>query len=309
MQQNFLLVMPNEFELIKQFTSHPTLIKRPDVILGPGDDCALLQTPANQLLAVSIDTFTVGTHFFAETAAYDIGYKALAVNLSDLAAMGADPAWYTCALTFDKQDNHWLREFADGMFDLAKQFNVQIVGGNLARGPLSISIAIHGFVPPGKALRRDGAKPGDAIYISGQIGAAALALRQLKNQETCPSHLLAYLHRPKPRITLGLLLRGKAHSAIDISDGLVADLGHILEASKVGASIFIDRLPTLSEVKPYIDLALSGGDDYELCFTAPPGLMLEDITCIGYIDEKPGIRIYESDGSLYSLKQAGYKHF
>src|SRR5579872_141773 len=239
--------MMNEFDIIKKFFQRQSL-HRKDVILGSGDDCALLKMPEDQLLAVSMDTLISGVHFPKDLSAYEIGYKSLAVNLSDLAAMGAIPAWFTCGLSLPDFDENWCKEFSRGLFDLANQYHIELIGGDLTRSKiLSITIQAHGFVPKELALRRDGAKIGDKIYISGKLGHAIL-----KN----------YYHRPEPRINLGLALRGKAHSCIDISDGLIADLSHILESSKLGASIYMDKIPVVHQD------ALISGDDYELCFTA-----------------------------------------
>jgi thiamine-monophosphate kinase len=282
----------NEFEIIKKYFQTQQL-HRQDVILGTGDDCALLKTPSDQLLAISMDTLISGVHFPKDLPAYEIGYKSLAVNLSDLAAMGAEPAWFTCALTLSDFQEQWCKEWAQGLFDLANQYNIQLVGGDLTRGEvLSITIQVHGFVPQKLVLRRDSAKIGDSIYISGKLGYPVSK---------------KYYHHPEPRIKLGLALRGKAHSAIDISDGLMADLSHLLDDSNVGASIYLDKIPT---VHPD---ALTAGDDYELCFTAPNDLALDfsvyDITCIGKIEPEAGLRIRKPDGTLAVFKKFGYQHF
>jgi len=300
----------NEFEIIKTFFRHQP-VHRKDVILGSGDDCALVKIPPDQQLAISIDTFISGVHFPEDSLAYDIAYKALAVNLSDLAAMGAEPAWFTCALTIPNVDENWLKNFAAGLFDLANLYQLKLIGGDLTRGHLSITIGIHGFVPNGLALRRDGAKIGDAIYLSKKPGAAAYALKLLKQQKNIPAEFLDKFNRPKPEIELGLALRGKAHSAIDISDGLVGDLNHILESSNVGASIYLDKLILMPELEKEIDLILTGGDDYGLCFTGPENLIIPDhqIYCIGQIEAKPGLRIYQPNGELYKSLSAGYQHF
>jgi thiamine-monophosphate kinase len=282
----------NEFEIIKTYFQQESL-HRKDVILGSGDDCALLKPPRDQLLAVSIDTLISGVHFPKDLSAYDIGYKSLAVNLSDLAAMAAEPAWFTCALTLPHVDEKWLKDFSKGLFDLANLYNVQLIGGDLTQGEiLSITIEVHGFVPEKFALKRSGAKIGDAIYISGKLGYPVLN---------------NYYYKPHPRVNLGLALRGKANSAIDISDGLIADLSHILKSSHVGASIYLDKIPMIHEE------ALTAGDDYELCFTASSHLELElckdQITCIGQIEEEKELRVYQSDGALVSFKKSGYLHF
>ena len=286
----------NEFDIIKKFFRQQSN-HREDVVLGGGDDCALLKTPQDQLLAVSIDTLISGVHFPKDLAAYEIGYKSLAVNLSDLAAMGAEPAWFTCALSLPNFDENWCKDFARGLFDLADQYHIELIGGDLTRSKiLSITIQVHGFIPEKSALRRDGAKSGDKIYISGKLGYGILK---------------KYYHRPEPRINLGLALRGKAHSAIDISDGLIADLSHILESSNLGASIYIDKIPVVHED------ALTSGDDYELCFTAPAELKLEsdpklsiyNISCIGQIESEKRLRVYKPDNTLWISEKLGYQHF
>lgn len=286
----------NEFDIIKKFFRQQSTYRK-DVVLGSGDDCALLKIPQDQLLAVSMDTLISGVHFPKDLSAYEIGYKSLAVNLSDLAAMGAEPAWFTCSLSLPNFDENWCRDFSEGLFDLAHQYHIQLIGGDLTRSEiLSITIQVHGFVPEKLALRRDGAKSGDIIYVSGKLGYGVLK---------------KYYHRPEPRINLGLALRGKAHSAIDISDGLIADLSHILEESHLGASIYKDKIPVVH------DEALTNGDDYELCFTAPAELKLESdpslstyhISCIGQIESQAGLRIYNLDKTLWVPDKFGYQHF
>lgn len=283
----------NEFEIIQQYfqNSRNFPIKSKQVFLGSGDDCAILKIPPNQLLAVSIDTLISGVHFPKDFKPYDIGYKSLAVNLSDLAAMGAEPAWFTCAVSLVNNQKKWLSEFAQGLADCAKKYKVVLVGGDITKSKiLSISISINGLINPHQILKRSGAKVGDAIYISGKLGVA---------------HAKKYYYRPEPKINLGLALRGKAHSAIDISDGLVADLSHILDASKVGASLYLDKIPLVSPA------GLVSGDDYELCFTGPANLKIKGhkIYCIGKIESQKGLRIYNKNGSLYKIKNMGYRHF
>lgn len=324
----------NEFDIIKHFFAQPTL-QRADVILGSGDDAAILQIPKNQQLVVTIDTLIEGVHFSINTPAYDIGYKSLAVNLSDLAAMGAEPAWATMALTLPNNNDKWLQEFSQGFFELAQQFNVQLIGGDLTRGPtLTISVQAHGFVPHDLALRRDHAKVGDLIYITGTIGDAGLALMMLKMQQQVPTALLTRLNKPTPRISAGIALRNIANSMIDISDGLVADLNHILESSHVGATIDVDNILYSAEFKKIMSannlanhfdisklqqLAITAGDDYELCFTISPekeSLLKEvfnHINCpyqkIGVIEKESGLRMVKKDGSLAQLDAEGYRHF
>ncbi|MBN8717303.1 MAG: thiamine-phosphate kinase [Stenotrophomonas sp.] len=262
-----------EFDLIARIRRRATV--RGDVLLGIGDDCALLAPPPGMQLAVTMDTLNAGVHFPADTAPADIGWKALAVNLSDLAAMGAQPAWCTLALSLPQADATWLEAFCDGFFALAQQHGIALVGGDTTRGPLSIGIAAHGFVEPGMALRRDGARAGDEVWVSGTLGDAAGALAQWQAGAAIAPPLRARLDRPTPRVALGRALRGIASACIDVSDGLLADLAHITRASGVGADIEADALPASDALRETfaIDamrrLQATGGDDYELCFTAP----------------------------------------
>lgn len=315
-----------EFELIQRyFEAHAA--RREDVLLGIGDDCALLQVPADTALAVTVDTLVAGVHFLADADPEGIGHKALAVNLSDLAAMGALPAWVSLALTLPCADERWLAAFCRGFFALAEQFEVALVGGDMTRGPLSITVQAQGFVPAGLALRRDGARPGDRILVTGTPGDAGLALARLKGSAAVAVEHVAYLQarleKPPPRIRQGLDLRGQASAAIDISDGLAQDLGHILERSGVGASLYIERLPRSPALAACpdraIEMALTGGDDYELCFTVPVQRLASiqdqaaawDCACtvIGVIEAAPGLRCLREDGTVYRLPQAGYDHF
>lgn len=262
----------SEFDIIRHyFARHGT--SRDDVLVGIGDDAALLQAPAGRVLAVCMDTLVAGVHFSQETSAAAIGHKALAVNLSDLAAMGAEPAWATLALTVPENDPVWLAALSDAFFTLADRYAVQLVGGDTTRGPLTVTVQAHGFVPPEKALRRQGARPGERIYVTGTLGDAGLALRMNE-----PDHnwLRKRLDFPEPRIEAGLVLRDYASAAIDISDGLLADLGHLLESDRLGASLWIDALPrseaflaAMQVLDPgrqgqFHELPLGAGDDYEL---------------------------------------------
>lgn len=316
----------SEFAIIEKFFK-AQVHKHKNVILGIGDDAALLTLPPKQVLAVSMDTLIAGVHFPVNTPPCDIGHKALAVNLSDMAAMGATPAWATLALTLPKADKTWLREFTHGFSALAKKYHVQLIGGDLTRGAhLSITVQIHGFVPKNKALIRSGARMDDLIYVSGDLGGAGLALQLLKRKKTnIHEALSAKLHRPLPRIEIGLLLRGIASSAIDISDGLLADLSHILTASNAGARLWLDKIPLNSFLLDYcshrqaIEYALNSGDDYELCFTVPRNKqrILErkaknmgcKITCIGRIERRKGLRLMDSEGKKSVVKPRGYRHF
>jgi len=315
----------DEFSLIRQFfVDQP--VSRSDVILGIGDDGAVLQAPAGQQLVCTADTLVAGRHFPVATAAVDVGHKALAVNLSDLAAMGAEPAWAMLQLTLPEADASWLGQFRDGFFSLAALHRVQLVGGDTVRGPLSIAVQLTGFVPPGQALTRSGARPGDDVYVTGTLGDAALALRHpdvLSSQAQARCRMR--LDRPIPRCTAGVALRGIASAAIDISDGLAADLGHVLEASGVGARIDVDQLPLSGEYREYLDTggnldaAVGGGDDYELCFTAAPtqqGRLQATaadwdcgLTRIGTITAGSGIDWLCGDGSTYLPGTTGFRHF
>jgi thiamine-monophosphate kinase len=267
-----------------------------------------------------------GVHFPDSATAEAIGHKLLAVNLSDLAAMGAVPRWASLALTLPEVDEDWLNGFCQGLFGLAAAHNVALVGGDTTRGPLTLSITLHGLVPEGQALRRDGARAGDAIYVSGCLGDAGLALQHELGHLNVPSiaEILPRLHRPMPRIALGQALRGLASAAIDISDGLLADLGHILEATGVGARLELQALPLSAAVQSITgkgdwSLPLAAGDDYELCFTVPPereadlqeklaGLDVT-VTRIGQIEAEPGLRCLDAKGECYTPHGMGYEHF
>lgn len=317
--------MASEFKLIERFFTRPV----PDTVLGVGDDAALLRVNDGMELAVSTDMLVSGTHFFPDTPSFFLGHKALAVNLSDMAAMGAQPRWATLALSLPAVDEDWLEKFSAGLFHLADEHQINLIGGDTTRGPLNLCITIMGEVPEGQALRRSGAQVGDDIWVSGVLGDAAIALAHMQghvklarqNFETCS---LA-LHQPAPRVALGLALRGIANSAIDISDGLLADIGHILKSSGVGAEIAFSALPVSSVLQPFLDqplgrrCVLAGGDDYELCFTAPAifrsavekvavtlGLR---ITCIGTITQGNRCEVYAKDGSTVDVGVSGYDHF
>ncbi|HLE93867.1 MAG TPA: thiamine-phosphate kinase [Sulfuricaulis sp.] len=315
----------NEFELIRTYFARQP-VSRADVAEGIGDDAALLRPPHDQQLAVTSDVLVSGVHFFPDADPESLGHKALAVNLSDLAAMGAEPAWFLLNLTLPEADTHWLEMFCRGMFRLAREFNVQLVGGDTSRGPLNIAIEAHGFVPPAAALRRSGAKTGDRIYVTGTLGDAALMVKQRAGKLQLPELALAALSerldRPTPRVREGIALRNIAHCAIDISDGLLADLGHILERSQVGARIFLDRIPVSETCRSHLgqagwDTVLAGGDDYELCFTVSPGKLeaLEKLQfscrfqCIGEIEREPGIRVMDESGKPYHPQETGHDHF
>jgi len=316
-----------EFELIQKFFAAQP-VTRDDVVMGIGDDAAVLQPRAGSQLVVTTDTLVEGRHFLPGTDAAALGHKALAVNLSDLAAMGAEPAWFLLNLTLPVADETWLAEFCRGLFLLAREFDVQLVGGNTTRGPLAIAIEAHGFVPEGGALRRTGARPGDGVYVTGTIGDAALALHKRLGRCALSTPdgeaLQTRLDYPTPRVRAGLQLRRFASSAIDISDGLVADLGHVLEASGVGALIVRERVPLSDVYRKQLDhvgwdLALSGGDDYELLFTVPPsksralqqaGALLGcALTSIGEIVSGPGLTLVDAQGNPCMVASGGYDHF
>jgi thiamine-monophosphate kinase len=264
--------VPSEFEIIRRYFERPVATAR----LGVGDDAALVRPRPGMEIAVSTDLLVEGRHFRAGTDPRKLGHKALAVNLSDMAAMGASPRWATLALALPGADEAWIAAFADGLFALAARFGVELIGGDTVRGPRSICICILGEVPEGQALRRDGARPGDDVWVSGELGGAALALAQPGIAEA-----ERRLHEPEPRVALGERLRGRASAAIDVSDGFAQDLGHILERSGCGALVQYDRLPKCAAfarlAQPELErtCVLSGGDDYELIFTAPPAARAE----------------------------------
>jgi thiamine-monophosphate kinase len=318
----------NEFALIRSYFS-AVGAPRADVPLGVGDDCALLRVPPGQQLAVSIDTLVAGVHFLQDGDPEALGHKCLAVGLSDLAAMGAEPAWATLALTLPaalpRASPDWLPAFARGFGHLAATHGVALVGGDTTRGPLSITVQVHGLVPEGDGVQRGGARPGDLICVSGTLGDAGLALRQLLAGEVPGPALRARLERPTPRVALGLALRGLASAMIDCSDGLAADLGHILEASGVGAELDLAALPLDGAVAAAVartgdwGLPLASGDDYELCFCLParfreqlPEIVARggcNLTPIGRILATPGLVCRAPDGTRVDLQRPGFDHF
>jgi thiamine-monophosphate kinase len=321
--------MISEFELIRRYFTH----RAQGAVLGVGDDAALVRVKPGCELAISTDMLVAGQHFFPDADPVRLGHKALAVNLSDMAAMGAVPRWVTLALALPQVDPRWLAGFARGFMALARRFKVDLVGGDTTRGPLNICVHILGEVPRGRALRRDGAKTGHDVWVSGTLGGAALAVAAGKGRialnrserKVCADRL----DLPEPRVALGVALRRVASSAIDISDGLVADLGHIAEESGVGAVIGLDLLPRVAAMTRHAgsmiarEALLSGGDDYELCFTAPAnrraavaaigrrlGLVL---TCIGSVVRAPGVThrvmVLDRDGRPVDPDRAGFDHF
>ena len=319
--------MLSEFELIARYFDRP---QAPDnvVKLGVGDDCALLAPPPGQTLAISTDMLVEGRHFFAGADPEKLGHKALAVNLSDLAAMGAKPVAFTLALALPSADENWLAGFARGLFALADAEGIRLIGGDTTRGPLNLCITVMGSVPVDEALRRDAAKNGDDLWVSGTLGDARLALEVLQGKLTLTPALLSLaeerLHRPTPRCALGMALRGIAHAAIDVSDGLLGDLGHLLVRSQLGAEIDAASLPAgpaLSQqpADKQTDYMLNGGDDYELCFTAPPAQrdavlsaaasVNTPITRIGRLKLGAGIQILDAAGKSLPFTSQSFDHF
>lgn len=310
----------DEFSLIRRYFSGLTSASE-GVDLGIGDDCALLDVPMGYELAVTTDTLIAGRHFPESTAPADIGWKALAVNLSDLAAMGAQPRWFTLALSLPAPDEAWLAGFSSGVKELADGHQVALVGGDTTRGPLSITITAMGVVPRGQSLCRSGAQAGDLVCVTGTLGDAALAL-QLLQQGRTESTLMQHLNRPVPRVVAGQALRGWAGAAIDLSDGLASDLRHVLDASGVGADIEPAKLPASLEFQRLaagesgVQLQLAGGDDYELCVCLAPADLEHarhkldvPLTPIGVITARAGLRYLDAQGYEMKLELQGYNHF
>ena len=320
--------MPSEFNLIQQYFTRPS----PQADLGVGDDAALVRVSEGNQLVISTDMSVAGTHFLHDCAPYNIGWKALAVNVSDMAAMGAQPKWAMLAIALPEVNEPWLAEFSRGFFACADAFNIDLIGGDTTRGSLNICVQIMGEVPTGKALRRDGAKLNDDIWVSGSLGMAAYALTVLQSEGSGFEHighaelenLRGFLEKPQPRVSLGLALRDIATSCIDISDGLLADLGHILQQSQVGAIIHWPKIPRVhltasGHEKEIQQKALTGGDDYELCFTAPSnardaivaiGQQLNlTLSHIGVITALPELIIYDANNTIITMNKKGFDHF
>lgn len=315
--------MPSEFEVISRYFTRPA----PSAVLGVGDDAALLRPSPGCELAISTDMLVSGRHFFADADPEKLGHKSLAVNLSDLAAMGAKPRWALLSLALPEADADWLAAFARGFFRLAERHGVDLIGGDTTRGPLNINVTILGEVEAGRALRRDGAKPGDDIWVSGELGGAALGLRHglgtVRLEEAIAHACLQRLDQPEPRLALGQQLIGLANAAIDVSDGLLADLGHILERSRLGARVELAAIPAAPALLEHPDLfqacALAGGDDYELCFTAPADRREAVLaaaatagvraTRIGIIRAEPGLELIDAEGRAHTPTVSGYDHF
>lgn len=316
-----------EFDLIaRHFTRAPR--RRDRIALGVGDDCALLAPAPGQQLAVSTDLLLEGRHFLSTVPPERLGHKALAVNLSDLAACGAEPLAFTLALALPRADEAFLAPFARGLFELADAHGIELVGGDTTAGPLAICITVLGQVPAGQALLRSGARAGDQLWVSGTLGDARLALEAFRGRVALDGDGFEVarraMERPEPRVALGLALRGLATSAIDLSDGLAGDLGHMLAASGTGARIDVDALPRSALLvrqprEVQLECLLAGGDDYELLFTAPAAL--HDavraagvragvaLACVGTVEADPGLRLVDAGGQALAARFAGFDHF
>jgi thiamine-monophosphate kinase len=328
--------MMGEFELIERYFTRPTR----NAVLGIGDDCALLQPALGMHLAISTDMLVAGRHFFADVDPRTLGHKALAVNLSDLAACGARPLAFTLALALPAATAQWLEPFSQGLLALADAHDCELIGGDTTQGPLNICITVFGEVPAGAALLRSGARAGDDLYVSGTLGDARVALEALQGTHALPPEVLAQarlrLEQPTPRVALGLALRGVASAAADVSDGLLGDLGHILEKSGVGATVHTQCAINLIAVRAYpsgasgifdwyldekraLQCVLAGGDDYELVFTAPPShrdavqvaaqASGTAVTRIGQIDRAPGLRLVDAQGAAVANTFTSFDHF
>jgi thiamine-monophosphate kinase len=318
-----------EFDLIERFFKTPSVTQSLNsaINLGIGDDCALINPPSGEEIAITSDMLVEGRHFLKGADAEQLGRKALAVNLSDLAAMGAKPLGFTLSIALPNMDEQWLEAFSKGLFSIANEFDCLLIGGDTTAGPLTISITALGRVPLGKAIRRSGSKVDDEVWVSGTVGDARLTLAALRHEIALPANVLQAIedrmHQPTPRVELGLRLRGIASAALDVSDGLLGDLQHILRQSQVDAEIFLDRLPKSDALKKQSveiqnQFAACGGDDYELCFTAPKNhhqAVLEigkalslSLTCIGRIIHKKNelsqVHILNADGKILSNIEA-----
>ncbi|MCL2523643.1 MAG: thiamine-phosphate kinase [Betaproteobacteria bacterium] len=321
--------MAREFALIDRYFARPT----PSAALGPGDDCALLQPTPGMQLAVTTDMLVAGTHFLPDAGPWNLGWKTLAVNLSDLAAMGARPRWVTLAGALPEADEGWIAAFADGFFACAGEYGVEVVGGDTTRGPLNLCVTALGEIEPGRALRRDAANVGEQIWVSGRPGLAALGLAQLQGRvalpEPWPRLCIAALEKPQPRVALGQALVGVASAAIDVSDGLLADLGHIARQSGCAAAVRLVQLPHLPKGESYdaalrklaLECQLAGGDDYELCFTAPVAQQQTIAAIAARLDlplwpigemtaGRPGeVTVFDPEGQAVEFQHKGFEHF
>lgn len=313
-----------EFELINHyFAAAPCAQSGEGVALGIGDDCALLDLPAGEQLAVSTDTLVVGVHFPAVCDPYLLGQRTLAVAASDLAAMGAQAIGFTLALTLPDVGADWLKAFADGLSHMAQRCRMSLIGGDTTRGPLSLTVTVFGSVPAGQALRRSGARPGDLLCVGGDLGKAAGALPLVLGERNAPAEqaepLLAHYWSPMPQLALGQRLRGRATAAMDISDGLLADCGHIAKRSGVALQVNLAQVPVSPALVAFLGLdaalqaALTGGDDYVLVFTLPPEalstLANADVHVIGCVLEGQGVTLLDPQGQDITPVQRGYQHF
>jgi thiamine-monophosphate kinase len=310
--------MPSEFALIDRHFCRPTR----QTVVGVGDDGAVIRPSPGMELVISTDMLVSGTHFLPDTNPEDLGWKTLAVNVSDMAAMGAQPRWALLAMALPAATESWIEKFARGFFACADEFGVDIIGGDTTKGPRNFCVTIFGEVPENQALLRSGAQTGDEIWVSGKVGQAALGLAHLQGRhvldEPARAECIAALHRPQPRVALGLGLRGVASAAIDVSDGLLADLDHILDQSKVSATL---RIPALPDAGTERDCYLTGGDDYELVFTAPPARHAQvealgkrlslPLACIGTVagGVPSRLTLLAADGSQIAYERCGYDHF
>jgi thiamine-monophosphate kinase len=317
-----------EFAIIENFFQSKSF-QRKDVLLGIGDDCAITQVPDGQSLVVTTDTLVEGVHFLAGTSASAIAHKAIAVNLSDLASMGAEPAWMSLSLCIPEFNQQWLTDFSDTLHELSQYYSIQLIGGDTVQGPLTITITAQGFVPIGQALTRSGAKPGDLVYVTGTLGDAGVGLEILQGKRevsrTCRDFLVNRLHFPSPRLLAGTGLRRLANACIDLSDGISSDLQHILDASKCGVQLQVDKLPISIALQEAVGLeeayryALSAGDDYELLFTVSEDQRSNiDIalanynvsaTCIGQLNGKAGSMMLKLGDQPYDIPEHGFEHF
>ncbi|MEW6989456.1 thiamine-phosphate kinase [Colwelliaceae bacterium 6441] len=318
-----------EFDLIKKYFTEQA-VNRKDVVLGIGDDCALLTPSERQNIAITTDTLVAGVHFPSDTPPRAIGHKAIAVNLSDLAAMGAEPTWLSMAITLPNIDEEWVSEFCAGVFELCEYYHVQLVGGDTTQGPLSITVTAQGLTPFDKHITRSGAKAGDWLYVTGELGDAALALQHYYKKVSLTKEALNTVNKrlnyPMPRVLAGQALRGYASAAIDLSDGLIADLEHICQASNVGANLVLENLPLSDTLNASlgqaagIELALKGGDDYELLFTVSEdkkvgmetalanfGVTIP-VTCIGQLNATGKITTILNNKPT-QIDAQGFEHF
>jgi thiamine-monophosphate kinase len=323
----------DEFALIRDFFSSPSFVRK-DVVLGVGDDAAITQVPQGQYLATTTDTLLEGVHFLASASPESVAHKAIAVNLSDLAAMGAEPAWINLSLSIPDADADWLKAFSKKINELTQYFSIQLIGGDTVKGKRAVTITAQGFVPPESILSRSGAKPGDWLFATGTLGDAAAGLACLTNKldisnQQDRKYLTDRHGFPTPRVLAGTTLRRLATACIDISDGLLQDLAHILECSEVGALVHLDKLPiseaignNISDLEQALTLACTGGDDYELLFTIPEEHRVSmetamanyhlPVTCIGQITGATGkldLRLNDQPFSFAAIEGRGYQHF